>query len=346
MKKILAIVMALMMVLCFAACAKEEAPKADAPAADAPAADAPAEDAPAADAPAESDLPLVGMSHLGVGTNNYTTIYTETLYELMETEYKGQVELYVLDSQGDAEKQLSDIDDLIEMGCDSVILWPVSATACVPGVKALYDAGIPIINTNSGVDASAQEMLTAFSGPSDYNQGFQAGEAMVDALGGEGKVVVLEGLAGYDTAIQRTKGFEDAIASTNLEIIASEPTDWSTEKAQTIMETFIAKYGKDIAGIYCHDDGISAGALNALDAAGMNDGTIAITSPTLFASGYDAIAEGKQYASVLQSPIEDAKLALKLAVEVALGGEVEYDNRIPTYIVDKNNYAEFDRPTW
>ncbi|MBQ4062070.1 MAG: sugar ABC transporter substrate-binding protein [Christensenellaceae bacterium] len=347
MKKLVAILLVLALVLSFAACApKADAPAADAPAADAPAADAPAADAPAADAPADAELPLVGMSHLGVGTNNYTTIYTETLYDLMETEFNGQVELYIVDSQGDAEKQLSDIDDLIEMECDVVILWPVSATAVVPGVKALYDAGIPIINTNSGVDVSAQEMLTAFSGPSDYNQGYQAGEAMVAALGGEGKVVELSGLAGYDTAIQRTKGFTDAIAGTNIEIIASEPADWSTEKAQTIMETFIAKYGKDINGIYCADDGISAGALNALDAAGMNDGTIAITSPTLFASGYDAIAEGKQYASVLQSPIEDAKLALTLAVEVALGGTVEYDNRIPTYIVDKNNYSEFDRPTW
>ena len=91
MKKLLAILLVVMMLFAFAACAPKEAPAADVPVADEPAKDAPADepakDAPA-DAPAESDLPLVGMSHLGVGTNNYTTIYTETLYELMETEYK------------------------------------------------------------------------------------------------------------------------------------------------------------------------------------------------------------------------------------------------------------------
>ena len=158
---------------------------------------------------------------------------------------------------------------------------------------------------------------------------------MIEALGGKGKVVELSGLAGYDTAIQRTAGFTDAIKGTEIEIIASEPADWSTEKAQTIMETFITKYGKEIKGVYCADDGISAGVLNALDAAGMNDGSIAITSPTLFASGYDAIAEGKQYASVLQSPIEDAKLALQLAVKVAKGESIEFDNRIPTFVNKK-----------
>ena len=51
------------------------------------------------------------------------------------------------------------------MKCDVVILWPVSATAVIPGVRALYEAGIPIINTNSGIDVSAQKMLTAFLVP-------------------------------------------------------------------------------------------------------------------------------------------------------------------------------------
>lgn len=293
-----------------------------------------------------SDLPVVGLSHFNVGANNYTSIYTSTINELMGSDYKGKVELVLLDAQGDAEKQLSDIDDLISMGCDAVILWPVSASAVIPGVQKLHDAGIPIINTNSGIDESGQDMLTAFSGPSDYNQGYQAGEAMVEGLGGEGKVVELSGLAGYDTSILRSQGFADAIKGSNIELLESQPADWSTEKAQTLMETYIAKYGDKIDGVYCADDGIAEGAMNALESVGRNDGSVVITSPTLFASGYDAIAEGKQYASVLQSPIEDAKLALQLAVTCATGGTVEYDNRIQTFIVNQDNYTEFDRPAW
>jgi ribose transport system substrate-binding protein len=338
MKKIIAVVLTLLLIaVCFTGCKGADEPKP-------PPTDSSTPSPNATDG--KRDIPLIGMSHFNVGANNYASTYAKTLDKLMKEEYQGQVDFYVVDAQGDAEKQLSDIDDLIEMKCDVVILWPVSATAVIPGVRALYEAGIPIINTNSGIDVSAQNMLTAFSGPSDYKQGYQAGEAMIEALGGKGKVVELSGLAGYDTAIQRTAGFTDAIKGTEIEIIASEPADWSTEKAQTIMETFITKYGKEIKGVYCADDGISAGVLNALDAAGMNDGSIAITSPTLFASGYDAIAEGKQYASVLQSPIEDAKLALQLAVKVAKGESIEFDNRIPTFVVTKNNYKDFDRPSW
>lgn len=338
MKKVFALLLALTLTFSLAACGQKPA---------APAPDSGGSKDTAAPAEKkEEGIPLVGMSHFNVGANNYTSIYTETLNKLMKEDYAGKVEFYLVDAQGDADKQLSDIDDLIEMGCDAVILWPVSATACIPGVKALYDANIPIINTNSGIDPSGQDMLTAFSGPSDYNQAYQAGEAMAAALEGKGKVVELAGLAGYDTAIQRSAGFADAIKNTDIEIIESQPADWSTEKAQSIMETYIAKYGKDINGVYCADDGIAAGAINALTAAGMNDGSIAITSATLFASGYDSIAAGEMTASILQSPIEDAKLALELAVKVAEGGTVDKDNRITTYIVDQSNYTEFDRPGW
>jgi ribose transport system substrate-binding protein len=169
---------------------------------------------------------------------------------------------------------------------------------------------------------------------------------MIEALGGNGKVVELSGMAGYDTAIQRSAGFAAAIKGTGISILETQPTDWSTDKSQTIMETYITKYGTGIDGIYCADDGIAKGVLNALDAVGRNDGSIPITSCTLFATGYDAIKEGKQFASILQSPKLDAELALDLAVKLGRGETIPADNRIATFIVSQSNVNEFERPTW
>lgn len=352
MKKLIYLVLALMLVFAvFGAtgCSKEPE-KAPAEAQEAEGSDNVAE--PDAAAPAENSDDTssekkmkIGMSHFNVGANNYTTTYNEAMLARLEAEY-GEFELIVLDAQSDAAIQLDQIKDLIEKDVDVAIVWPVSSTGIIPGLEALSEAGIPVINTNSGVDESGKDLITAFSGPSDYNQGYQAGEAMIEALGGKGKVVELAGLAGYDTAIQRSAGFADAIKGSEIEMIESQPADWSAEKAQTIMETYIAKYGDEIQGIYCADDGTAKGAINALDMAGMNDGSIPITSCTLFACGYDAIADGIQYGSVLQSPILDAELALDLAVKVARGEAVEYDNRIETFIVSQQNYTDFDRPTW
>lgn len=297
------------------------------------------------DTAADSGKMKIGVAHFNVGANNYTSTYTDAMYAKLEAEY-GEFELIVLDAQSDAAAQLDQVNDLIQKKVDVAIVWPVSSSGIIPGLKALSEAGIPIINTNSGVDDEGQQYLTAFSGPSDYTQGYQAGEAMIAALGGSGKVVELAGLAGYDTATLRSAGFADAIEGSDVELIESQPADWSAEVAQTIMETYITKYGDEINGIYCADDGTAKGAMNALDMAGMNDGSIPITSCTLFASGYDAIADGLQYASVLQSPILDAELALDLAVKVARGEDIEFDNRIDTFIIDQTNYTEFDRPVW
>ena len=366
MKKVLSLVVVAAMVLGLAACAAPAAaPAAAAPAAEAAAPAAKEEAAPAAKeeaapaakeeaapaaADAGSDRPLIGLSHFNFGANNYCSTYAKHAQEVYDEQYKDKFDFVILDAQNDADKQLSDIDDLISMGCDCIIVWPVSGTAVVPGLKAIKDAGIPCVNTNSKVDSSATELLTCFTGPSDFDQGVQAGEAMIAGLKAQGKesgkIVELSGQAGYDTAIQRTKGFAKAIEGTGYEVIEEQPADWSTEKAQTIMETYIAKYGDTIDGAYCADDGVSAGVLNALEAAGMNDGHIIITSPTLFASGYDAIADGKQWGSILQSPLEDAELALEVAYGLTQGQTYEYDNKIPTWIVDQSNYKEFDRPVW
>ncbi|MFP3091011.1 sugar ABC transporter substrate-binding protein [Treponema sp. TIM-1] len=288
---------------------------------------------------------VIGVAHFNGGANNYTTTYTKALQDRRTSKYP-DVDVILLDAKGDATVQLDQINDLISQKVDVAIVWPVSSTGIITGLEALKDAGIPVIITNSGVDASGKGLYTAFSGPSDYKQGYQAGEAMIKALGGKGKVVELAGTAGYDTAIQRSAGFAAAIKGTGVEILESQPTDWSTDKSQTIMETYITKYGTGINGIYCADDGIAKGAMNALDAVGKNNGSIPITSCTLFASGYDAIKEGKQFASVLQSPKLDAELALDLAVKVGKGEKIPDDNRIETFIVSKDNVNEFERPTW
>jgi ribose transport system substrate-binding protein len=294
---------------------------------------------------ASGDKIVVGFSHFNVGGNNYCTTYDNEIKAYWQATYP-DIELISLDAKGDAAVQLDQISDLISQKVDVAIVWPVSGTTVISGLEEFAGAGIPVINTNSAVDEAGQDLLVAFSGPSDFIQGQQAGQAMVEALGGKGNVVELAGTAGYDTSILRSEGFADAIQGTDIVLLETQPTDWSTDKAQTIMQTYITKYGDEIDGIYCADDGISMGAMNALEAVGLNDGSIPITSCTMFASGYDAIKDGKQYASILQSPLLDARLALDLAVQVARGEDIEFDNRIETFIVTQENADEFDRPVW
>ena len=106
MKKIIAVVLTLLLIaVCFTGCKGADEPKP-------PPTDSSTPSPNATDG--KRDIPLIGMSHLGVGTNNYTTIYTDTLYKMMEEEFKGQVEFYLVDSQGDAEKRFPTLMTLLK----------------------------------------------------------------------------------------------------------------------------------------------------------------------------------------------------------------------------------------
>jgi ribose transport system substrate-binding protein len=90
---------------------------------------------------------------------------------------------------------------------------------------------------------------------------------------------------------------------------------------------------------------MGVGALNAIRAAG-KAGKIKIVDATLFKDGYDAIKEGVYYASVVQSPITDARSAIKVAVQVAEGQSVPKNAYFDTPPITQSNLNEFPVPTF
>ena len=141
MKKFLALVMALCMILALCACGQQ--PAADAPAADAPAADAPAADAPAAD---DKDVPkivyvaqVIGQAwwdYVRVGVEQWSK---DTGYEVI---YKGPTEV-------DAAAQIQILTDVISQGIDILCFSPVDPDACEPILKEAREKGIIVISTEA-----------------------------------------------------------------------------------------------------------------------------------------------------------------------------------------------------
>ena len=170
---------------------------------------------------------------------------------------------------------------------------------------------------------------------------------MAEALGGKGNVVLINGVPGYTTAIRREKGFVDTIKKNypDIKILAAEPGNWNREKAQSVMEDFLTKFGDKIDGVYAGDANMGVGALNAIRAAG-KAGKIKITDATLFKDGYDAIKEGVYTGSAVQSPLTDAKNAIEIAVQVAEGQKVPKTAYFDTPAITQANLNQFPPPTF
>jgi hypothetical protein len=146
-------------------------------------------------------------------------------------------------------------------------------------------------------------------------------------------------------------GFTDAVKDhSGIKIIDSQLAYFSQEKAQTLMENYIAHYGNKIDGVFSVDSGVGAGALSAVQAAEaegkLKKGHVQMVDATIFGGVYDAIKAGDYYGSVVQSPEDDAKTALRTAVMAAEGMSVPKKVFLPMPIVTSATIGNVARPSF
>ena len=285
----------------------------------------------------------IGSTANNVGTDAYQTMHDKSLRA-----YAAElgVNLIQLDAAGDVTKQINQVDDLIQQNCDVIIIWPVNGKALVPAAKKAFDAGIPVVIANSNIDASGFDYIECFVGPDNVLEAVYAGEMMLELFPEGAKIVEITGLPGYTTATERSQGFHDTVAGSKIEIMDSQPGNWNREKAQSQMENFLLKFS-EIDAVYCADDNMAIGAINAIQAADRMD-EIKVVSCCFFgddeAKAY--ILDGRIAGSVLQSPRTDARTTLDVALKVANGEEVEFNSFIDTPKVTKENINSLNLPAW
>ena len=287
----------------------------------------------------------IGITVLYPGSNAYQAKYAETAVSYAK---ELGIDATVMDPQGDPAVQFNQIEDMVSQNLDVIVLWPTSQNALIPAVRQAARAGIPVITSNSPIGEAGRRYIKAHTGPDDCAQAEQAAEMLGDSLNGKGNIVVVEGTPGYSVSILRKNCFLDKIedAYPNVNILASQSADWNREKAQTVMETFLTKFGNDIDGVYAFDDGMGLGVISALQAKGKKPGDVKVVTCNLFGEGWDAIKTGWETGSNKQSAEDDAILAIQTAVKIAHGIDVPTLAQIETPKIQANNVNQFERPSW
>jgi ribose transport system substrate-binding protein len=290
----------------------------------------------------------IGITQNNVGVDSYQTTYENSF--IAAAEANENVDAVVLDAGGDVARQIAQVQDLIQQEVDAIIIWPTNGEAVIPAVREAFNAGIPVIVTNSNIAEAGFEFVSSFSGPDNVTQGSRSAEIMCDkftemGIQDEAQVVQISGQPGYTTAIERQSGFDDRLPEVcpNVTIVETQPGDWNREKSQTVMEAFLVKYD-DIDGVYSGDDNMGVGALNAAIAAGREG--IIFVGATNFAVGYEAMERGEYWGSIYQSPVDDAEAALQTAIDVINGEEVPFLNYFDTPKITQDNQSEFTKPVF
>ena len=216
----------------------------------------------------------VGFAQLGA-ESMWRTANTDSIKG--EAEKRG-IKLIFSDAQQKQENQIKAVRSFIAQGVDVIGLPPVVESGWEPVLREAQEAGIPVILTDRRVDTSDDSLYTAFLGSNFVTEGENAGNWLVRELGCDvsGEVFELVGTVGAAPAIDRKKGFESIIAKyPNLNIVKSQSGDFTRAKGKEVMEAFIKspEWGKAKRKIiYGHNDDMVLGAIQALEEAGINPG--------------------------------------------------------------------------
>ena len=255
---------------------------------------------------------------------------------------KRQYNLVVTDAQSQTSKQVSDVEDLVARGVGLILLAPREYEGLAPALEAAQAASIPVILVDREAEGTPGEDYVTFLGSNFIEQGVRAGEWLAGQTGGQARIVELTGTPGSSVAVDRAKGFRQALTRyPRMQIIASQTGDFSRAAGQKAMLNIVQTKGREITAVYAHNDEMALGAIEALKAAGMKPGVdVTIISIDGERAALESITRGELGATVESNP-RFGPLAFDVIEKVRRGEKVPPKILITDRFFDRSNAAQF-----
>jgi ribose transport system substrate-binding protein len=163
-------------------------------------------------------------------------------------------------------------------------------------VKKMIDAGIPVMDMDTLIAPLDTINVHAYLAPDNIFMGASVTQALMQAIGGKGKVIMTQGALGHTGAQGRAKGFEQVVKQyPDVEVLDNQPADWDVTKVARLWETYLTKYPK-IDAAYFHNDDMALAAYNVMKAKGRTD--IKIGGCDAMPPALAAVADGRMTATV------------------------------------------------
>lgn len=226
------------------------------------------------------------------------------------------IKITVLDSQNDPAKELGNVEDLLTQGVSLILINPTDSDAVVSAILAANEKSVPVITLDRGANGGD---VVAHIASDNVAGGEMAGAYIVEQLGGAGKVVELEGIAGTSAARDRGLGFNKALEGTGIEVVAKQVADFDRTKGLSVMEN-ILQAQPEINAVFAHNDEMALGALKAIEASGREVMVVGFDATD---DAVAAVSEGLLAATVAQQPDQIGSLGVEFAKKVIAGESVD-----------------------
>lgn len=248
-------------------------------------------------------------------------------------------ELIDLDAQLDINKQISDIEDVLQKNIDAIFVAPVDSEGIKTAYLSCQKANVPVINIDIPI-AEDLAQYCAFQVTTDnVMAGKVLGEAMVKNTNGKANVALIDWSVNK-AVTDRTSGFEQAVAnSPDIKIVARQDGEASVDSAIPIMENMLQAH-PEIDVVFGINDPSCQGALSAIKAAG-KEGKIGIYSIDGSPDGLKLVKDGKFVGTSMQFPEKMGKTAAEDAYKFLAGEKVEPVVKVESIWASKENVDQY-----
>ncbi len=229
---------------------------------------------------------------------------THPFYQDLEAGLKEEADkrgyrLLISAGEFDVARQKDQLADFIVKRVSAIVLSPCDSKSVGTSVAAANDAGIPVFTADIACLAEGADVVCHVASD-NVAGGREAAKALSEALGGVGKVAIIDHPE-VESVIQRVKGFEEELAKTKgIEIVAKLPGGGVKDKAFKVAEDLLQAH-PDLSGVFGINDDSALGALAAIEKAGKL-GEVKIVGFDAVPEARKAIGEGKIHADVIQQP--------------------------------------------
>jgi len=278
----------------------------------------------------------VGISNASVSNDWRVSFMAHVETQLKRYPEFGKV--YITNANDSPEKQMADIEDLLNKGIDVLILSAATDKALNPAVDKAMKKGVPVVVVDRKITT---DNYVTFVANSDEVIGHKTMNWLAQQLGDKGSIVILSGVPGSGAAEARLAAVRSELKShPNIKVLATEYVYYSVAKAKTTTASLIQKFGDKIDGIWTDGTSSNSGAIDAYVDAGLKIPPI---------SGDDTNRYLKQWAkykfngSGASIPVWMGAVAVDAAAAIMQGLPVPHEYWVPCLYITNDTLKDYVR---
>lgn len=291
---------------------------------------------------------------IGVSFETLQTEYWVAGFEAIRAELnKRDIAMLEAIADGDANRQLEQVNNFIVRGVEGIIAVPKDAKTIIPMIRAANAANIPIVLYNRPADKTdARSVAVVADNPGIAKATVQYMCEQAKKSGGKHKAMILMGDLGDINAIGRREGFEEAVkeCGDTVEVVARVPTEWNQEKALAGATNALQAH-PDISFIFTSSDFLFPSIISALKNAGKykkigEQGHVLLGGFDGDATAYQMLLDGYLDADGVQNVYFESEAAVSAVLDLIAGKTVPEIIRDPGFVIHQGNLHEMSGQMW